>query len=36
MDVDTESQDADTDARNAHVMIVYEDEKGKDWRFKRK
>lgn len=37
MDVDEpEMQSQSTDARTAHVMAVYEDDKGKEWKFKRR
>nr|XP_019042266.1 cohesin complex subunit psm1 [Kwoniella bestiolae CBS 10118]OCF21196.1 cohesin complex subunit psm1 [Kwoniella bestiolae CBS 10118] len=39
MDIDEETQQtqlgSDTDARTAWVMVVYEDEKGKEWSFRR-
>ena len=33
---DEETQASQADARSAWVMAVYEDEKGKEWRFKRR
>ncbi|WVW83042.1 hypothetical protein I302_105059 [Kwoniella bestiolae CBS 10118] len=40
MDIDEETQQtqlgSDTDARTAWVMVVYEDEKGKEWSFRRR
>lgn len=41
MDVDghvnvEESTDETSDARTAYVMAVYEDEKAKEWRFRRR
>jgi structural maintenance of chromosome 1 len=42
MDVDEETQETQptqegsTDARSAWVMAVYEDDKGKEWEFRRR
>ena len=36
MDVDETQETQDTDARTASVLAVYEDDQGKEWKFKRR
>ena len=36
MDIDETQETRDTDARTSWVMAVYEDDKGKEWRFRRR
>ncbi len=36
MDVDETQETQDTDARTSWVMAVYEDDKGKEWKFRRR